>query len=212
MKPPLQSSRKASLLPAIIAVMVVLSLPGPASGQTIEVIPLAGYRFNNDLFEAALRQPVDLDGAPIVGGAVNVGMGKGLWFEGLFTRQEADVNVAPVTSGPQVHSRIVVDQWLAGGRQEFGGRRALPFLTGLLGLTRYGADGDDEVRFTVGAGGGVNVPVQRWFGFRLDSRVFTTFVDLDARAGACGSRGCLIGVDANVVWQFEFTADVVVIF
>jgi hypothetical protein len=212
MKPPLKSSRTQSLVLATLAVMAALGLPAPTNGQTIEVMPLAGYRFNNDLFEAALRQPVDLDGAPIVGGAVNVGMGNGLWFEGLFTRQEADVNVAPVTSGPQMHSRIVVDQWLAGGRQEFGGRRALPFLTGLLGLTRYGADGDGEVRFTVGAGGGLKVPVQRWIGVRLDSRLLTTFVDLDARAGACGPRGCLIGVDANVVWQFELTADVVLIF
>jgi hypothetical protein len=212
MKPPLKSSRTPSLVLATIAVFAALGLPGPAHGQTIEVMPVAGYRFNNDLFEAALRQPVDLDGAPVVGGAVNVGMGSGLWFEGVFTRQEAEVMAGPVTAGPQVPSRIVVDQWLAGGRQEFGGRRALPFLTGLLGLTRYGADGDDEVRFTIGAGGGLKVPVQRWIGFRLDSRVFTTFVDLDARTGACGSRGCLIGVDANVVWQFEVTAEVVLIF
>ena len=90
--------------------------------------------------------------------------------------------------------------------------RARPFLTGLLGLTRYGADGDDEVRFTIGAGGGVKVPVQRRIGFRFDSRVFTTFVDLDARAGVCGAVGCFVAVNANVVWQIEFTADVVVVF
>ena len=86
------------------------------------------------------------------------------------------------------------------------------FFTGLLGLTRFGADGDDEVRFTIGAGGGVKVPVQRRIGFRFDSRVFTTFVDLDARAGVCGAAGCFVAVNANVIWQIEFTADMVVVF
>jgi hypothetical protein len=211
MKPLIESSPTGPFLLGTL-VIVALGLATPASSQTIEVVPLAGYRFNNDLFEAALNRSVDLDGAPVVGAAVNVGMGTGLWFEALFTRQDADVVEPHPGAGPPVHSRIVVDQWLAGGRQEFGVGRALPFFAGLLGLTRYSADGDDEVRFTIGAGGGVKVPVQRRIGFRLDSRVLTTFVDLDARAGACGPNGCLIGVDANVVWQFEFTADVVVVF
>jgi hypothetical protein len=48
-----------------------------------------------------------------------------------------------------VRLRVSVDQWLAGGTQEFAVGRARPFLIGLLGLTRYGADGD-EVRFTPG--------------------------------------------------------------
>lgn len=195
-----------------LGVTLLFGFARPSSAQTVEAAPVAGYRFNNDLFEAATNRPVDLDGAPVVGGVVNVGMGGGLWFEALFTRQEAEVTLPLGPSGPSARARIVVDQWLAGGSQEFGMHRARPFFTGLLGLTRYGADGDDELRFTIGAGGGVKVPVQRRIGFRFDSRVFTTFVDLDARAGVCGSVGCFVAVNANVVWQFEFTADVVVVF
>ena len=66
--------------------------------------------------------------------------------------------------------------------------------------------------FTIGRVGAWKVPVQRRIGFRFDSRVLTTFVDSDARAGVCGSVGCFVAVNANVVWQFEFTADVVVVF
>ena len=106
---------------------------------------------------------------------------------------------------------MIVDQALAGGRQEFGGG-ARPFFTGLLGLTRYLADGDGEVRVTIGAGGGVRLPLQRRIGVRLDSRVLTTFVDVDARAAACGGGLCVVRVNANVVWQCEFTADVIVVF
>lgn len=209
MKPPPPASRRLNLLAlAALAVTSVCALPMPASSQTIEVVPLAGYRFNNDLFEVAANRPIDVDGAPVLGAALNIALGEGRWFEAQFTRQEADVTVRRIGAGQQVHSRLVVDQALAGGRQEFGVRGARPFLTGLLGLTRY----DDEVRFTVGAGGGVRVPLQRRIGMRLDSRMFTTFVDLDARAAACGPGLCLIGVDASVVWQFEFTAAVIVAF
>jgi hypothetical protein len=209
MHPPLASRRLKPLALVVLAAMSICGLPVPAPGQTIEVVPLAGYRFNNDLFEAAANQPVDLDGAPVVGGALNVAIGDGRWLESLFTRQQAEVTVPR----SPVRSRVVVDQLLGGGRQEFGVRGARPFFTGLLGLTRYGVDGHDaEVRFTIGAGGGVRVPVQRRIGVRLDSRVLTTFVDLDARAAACGPGLCLVAVDASVVWQFEFTADVIVVF
>ena len=209
MNPRVASRRLRPLALAALAAMSICGLPVPAPGQTIEVVPLAGYRFNNDLFEAAANRPVDLDGAPVVGGALNVAIGDGRWLESLFTRQQAEVTVPR----SPVRSRVVVDQLLGGGRQEFGVRGARPFFTGLLGLTRYGVDGHDaEVRFTIGAGGGVRVPVQRRIGVRLDSRVLTTFVDLDARAAACGPGLCLVAVDASVVWQFEFTADVIVVF
>ncbi len=116
------------------------------------------------------------------------------------------------TGPPDPGPRIVVDQALAGGRQELGGGGVRPFLTGLLGLTRYAVDGDDEVRFTIGAGGGVRLPLQRRLALRFDSRVLTTFVDVNASAGACSAGRCLARINANVVWQFEFTADVIVVF
>jgi hypothetical protein len=209
---PQRSRRLQTLVLATLVAGAAPAVPWPAAAQTIQVVPLAGYRFNNDLFEAAMNRPLDVDGAPVVGGAVNVATGSGLWFEALFTRQQADVTAAGDTFGPPVRSRVVVDQWLAGGRQEVGGRGVVPFFSGLAGFTRYGADGDDEIRFTLGAGGGVNVPVQRRFGFRADSRVFATFLELGAHTRACGPRGCILAVHANIVWQFEFTGDVVVVF
>jgi hypothetical protein len=105
-----------------------------------------------------------------------------------------------------------VNHWLAGGRQDFGTGRVRPFLTGLLGLTHYGANGEDEVRFTVGAGGGIRLLLQRRIGLRLDGRVFTTFVDVDAHSVACRNGRCLIGLDMNIVWQGELTAGLVFVF
>jgi hypothetical protein len=182
------------------------------TGQTVEAAPAGGYRFGGDLFEFVANGSVDSDGAPVVGGAVNVDLGDGLSFEALVTRQQAHVTVSSDAFSQPAHWRVVVDQWLAGGRQEFGVGRVRPFLTGLLGLTRCGIEDDNEVRFTVAAGGGVKLPLQRRLGVRLDGRVFTTFVDADARAVACVQGTCFVGLDVNVAWQAEFTAAMIVVF
>jgi hypothetical protein len=58
----------------------------------------------------------------------------------------------------------------------------------------------------VSAGGGMRWPAGRHLAVRLDGRVFTTFVDADGSATACGPRGCLVGLDVDVAWQYEFTA------
>jgi hypothetical protein len=186
---------------------------GAAGAQTVEVTPFAGYRLGGEFFEQLTAQPVDMDGAPSFGGVLNVALWEGLQFEGLFTHQEARVSVPATALGPAASPRLTVEHWMAGGLQEFGYRpRARPFLSGLLGLTRYAVPGDNEIRFTVGAGGGVKLFPVRHIGLRLDGRVFATFADIDGRAIACAPGFCFVAFEADVVWQTEFTAGVVVRF
>ncbi len=188
-------------------------LPASAAAQTVEVAPVGGYRFGGGFFERVTGQPVDLDGAPTVGVVVNVALHDGLFVEAFVTHQKAGVTVPESASGPATDWRIIVDHFQAGGLQEFGyGRRARPFLTGLLGLTRYAAAGDNEIRFTASAGGGVKLMPVRRVGIRLDGRVFATFVEAEGRAIACSPGICLVGFDADIVWQAEFTAGLVVVF
>jgi len=173
-----------------------------AAAQAVEVSPIAGVRLGGDLFEVAAGRALDVDAAPVVGGTLNVDMGEGLSFEGIYTHQW--------TNEAGLH--LTVDQWLAGGRQEFGIGRARPFLSGLFGLTRYAANGDGELRFTLAAGGGLKVAVQRHLGLRLDSRVSTTFIDAEARAIACGTGTCLAVGNVALAWQIELSGGLVIIF
>ena len=87
--------------------------------------------------------------------------------------------------------------------------RIRPFLTGVLGLTRFASDGNSEVRFTLGAGGGVKLFPIPQVGLRLDGRVYTTFIDADARFLACASGRCLTSLHVDVVWQAELSAGIV---
>jgi hypothetical protein len=197
---------------AALAIALLLCAPATALAQKVQIAPIGGYRFNGDLFELATNRPIDVDGAPVVGGAVNVDLGAGLSFEGIFTHQQADITAPSGTFGPAARWRVDVEQALAGGRQEFGTGRARTFLTGLLGFTRYGVEGDHEIRFAVGGGGGAIVPIQRRVGLRFDGRIVTTFVDGNAHVTVCGGGGCLVGLHLDVAWQAEFTAGLIVIF
>lgn len=192
----------------------LLCWPGTSQAQTVEVTPSVGYRFGGDFFERVTGQPVDLDGARTVGGVVNVKFKHpGLFAEGLFTHQDARFTVPGGLFTPPRDWRITVDHYQGGGLQEFGNsRRMRPFLTGLLGLTRYAAEGDNEIRFAVAAGGGVKLMPLRRVGIRLDGRVFATFADVDGRALACTVGVCLFVLNTDMVWQTEFSAGLVVAF
>ena len=197
---------------AIVIASCLLGAPSTVAAQAVEVTPFGGYRLGGDFFELVTEQPVDLDGAPALGVVVDVPLSNGFQIEGLFTHQEAHISVPARLFGPSKRWRVSVDHWQGGGLQEFDSGRARSFLTGMLGLTRYATDGDSEIRFTVSAGGGVKLfPLPR-IGLRLDGRVFATFVEGNADFFACTPGICLITLDANVVWQAEFTTGVVVRF
>jgi len=187
--------------------------PASSDGQALEVTPFIGYRFGGGFFERVTGEAVDLDGARAAGAVVNVQVGDGLFVEALATHQSARVTVFAGPFAPPVDWRITVDHWQGGGLQEFGrSRRVRPFATGLLGLTRYAAEGDSEIRFSVSGGGGVKLMPTPRIGVRLDGGVFATFAYVDAQVLACGPGVCLAGLYADIVWQAEFSVGLVVAF
>jgi hypothetical protein len=199
----------ACTLRALTVAACTLGTAALASAQTVEVAPVAGYRFGGGFFELVTGHAVDLDGAGSRGVVLGVPLSNGIQLEGLFTHQQARVLVPALGLRPVASWSIAVDHWQAGGLQEFGRGRVIPFLTGTLGLTRFAAMDDTEIRFTLGAGGGVKVFPWRHVGVRLDGRVFATFVDADARVGACSAGVCFLSFYADVLWQADFTCGVV---
>jgi len=197
-------------LGALVAVLAgALVIARPSAAQRIEITPFAGYRFGGGSFEFVTGSWSDFDGAPSFGVAVDVPFGHGEAVEVLFTRQEARVDVFD-PHGQPARVPVTVDHWQAGGKQEFGRGRVRPFVAGTLGLTRYALAGDSDIRFSLGAGGGVTLYATRHVGLRLDGRVYATFVDGDSSAGICSPSFCLVHLDVSVAWQSDFTAGVTV--
>lgn len=184
----------------------------PLAAQTVEVSPFIGYRFGGDLYEVYTGAALDIDGAATVGGVVDVFVERGLSVSFLYSHQEADIEAVDSWGRVTDFGRLSIDHWQVGGTQEFGAGTLRPFLIGTLGLTRFGAPGDSELRFSLAAGGGVKLMPTRHVGLRLDGRVYAVLVDGWTSAGVCGGAGCLVGVDVSVIWQAEFTAGVVVAF
>ena len=140
-------------------------LHAPRAGRRNHAI--RGYRFGGDFFEFITGQPVDTDGAPTVGAVVDIPLGGGLQFEALFTHQKSRVTTASGPLGVPTRWTISVDHWQGGALQEYADGSVRPFATGMFGLTRYAGEGDSEMRFTMGAGGGVKLFPSSTFGVRL---------------------------------------------
>ena len=203
---------RSRVVRTIALVACLLASTASASAQDFEITLFGGYRFGGDFFELLTQQPLDLDGAPTVGVAVDVPTPSGVHFEALFTHQSADMSVPGSLFGPAVRRRISVDHWQAGGLHEFDTGRVRPFLTGTLGLTRYATTGDSEMRFGLGAGGGVKLFPTKHVGLRLGGQLFATFVDADAHVFVCSPGICIAGFRADLVWQLEFTTGVIIRF
>jgi hypothetical protein len=186
-----------------------------AQGQTLDRVELTvfgGYRFGGEFYEIASGRPVDTEGAPAFGVVLNIPFTRETQIEALVTHQQARFTLPGVGGVQATRLRVTVDHYQVGGLSELGRGRARPFLTGLLGLTRYEASGNHEVRISASAGGGVKLFPAPRVGLRLDGRVFATLVDADADLLVCSPAICVGSIDAWLVWQAEFTAGVVVRF
>ena len=195
-----------------VLAVVLCGISTSAAAQTVEVSPFVGYRFGGDLYEVYTGAALDIDGAATVGGVVDVFIDRGLSFSFVYAHQDAEIEAVDSSGRATEFGRLSVDHWHAGGTQEFGAGAVRPFLIGTIGLTRFGAPGDSELRFSTAAGGGVKLMPTRHLGIRLDGRVYAVFVDGWTNGGVCGGAGCVVGVDASIIWQAEFTAGLVLSF
>ena len=190
--------------------LALLGAAAPLSAQSVELAPILGMRAGGDDFDLVSVRPAVIDHDPVVGVVVDVPLWNGLQVEGLFSHEPINVNVYvdPYTLGARLHGAM--DHWQAGALQEFARGAVRPFLSGVLGLTRFAVEADAEYRFTVGGGGGVKIFPTSRVGVRLDGRVYSTFLDASTSAGICGGAGCVVGLHVDVSWQFEMTAGLVV--
>lgn len=194
----------------VLAIVLAL-LPRAAAAQGLEVTPIVGYGFGNDFVETLVGTAIDRDGGATFGGSMDVPIGhNGLFLEILYTHQQAPFDAIATTGAPfQLHASA--DYLHAGGLQELyvGSSVARPFLTGTVGVTRFAAGGDSEVRFSVAAGGGVKLQANRHLGVRLEGRVFATIDDAAASTVICAG-GCFIRLHLSVLWQAALTSGLVV--
>jgi hypothetical protein len=192
-----------------VCVAALVSVASAAEAQDVQVSGFAGYRFGGDLFEAITATPLDIDGAPSFGAALDVFLYGGQSVTFTWSHQQARTEI-PTPSGALTGARLTVDHWHVGGAQEVVVTRSVrPHYGAGLGLTRFASPLDSETRFSVGAGGGVKLMASPRVGARLDARAVMVIVDGEA-ATVCASGLCATQLALSVTWQLEFTAGMVV--
>ncbi len=191
-----------------------LLVASAAAAQQVEISPFGGYRFGWGVSNVGGVPVVDDDGGVSVGAVVDVPLGPhydGMVFEALFSRENARVTIQSSFGTPS-SAVITVDHMLVGVSKDVEGSspRARAFISALVGLTRYAAAGDNEVRFTIGLGAGGKFFATRHLGLRLEARGYMTIVDLSG-VGVC-SGSCAVAFAYNPVFQADLTAGIIFAF
>jgi hypothetical protein len=185
----------------------------PAAAQRIEISPFGGYRLGWSVAEIGGAPVTRDDGGVSFGVVADIPFGPphdGYRFELLVSRESAMVTARPSVLDPPVRAHVTVDQIMIGAMQELDDAPARPFVSGLIGVTRYAAPGEADVRFAVGLAGGGKFFANPHLGLRLDGRVFMTIISVSGGAACAG--GCVVAFNANPVFQGEVTAGLIVVF
>ena len=199
---------------AKVAFLVCLMLPfAPAlRAQGVELAPFGGYRLGGDLYEVYTGTRLYLVGAPCVGVTADIFVREGTSVTFIYSRQQARVEGTGASGAPVRYGTLFVEHWHAGATQELDGGQVRPFLSGSLGLTRFGGPQASEVRFSLAGSAGVKLMPSPHLGARLESRLYAVWLEGGIGRTICGGYGCAFDLDVVLLWQLEFTAALVVAF
>ncbi len=205
----------------ILAGVLLCALPSAARSQTIEITPMAGYRFGGTLYSFRTMS----GGAPSASLEVGDGAAFGAHlgyrfddfeFEVLYARQATSLETSGLFTSTPVMD-LSLETWQGGGNYLFGTKdaRVVPFIGFGLGLTRLlpKAQGlSDETRFSASFAGGAKFWMGKHVGVRVEGRYFLTVFDNNSD-GPCGSGpGCGGRVDSRDLSQGEGRAGLILRF
>ena len=165
-----------------------------------ELTALVGYRGGGDFDE--LEGPANPNIEPEVSYGIALG-----WlatpqtrYELLYDLQQTDIQDLGVD--------LDVEHLHIGGTATFGDSDgAEPYISGGLGATRFQpSNGDDETRFSISIGFGVDMPVNERLGFRLEARGYLVSMSSDSEifcvSGSSGGS-CLVRAAGDTMFQYS---------
>jgi outer membrane protein W len=207
--------------PGVLAALLVAGLPLAGNAQTIEISPVAGFRFGGSA--CAVSAPCtnesgerfEVDDAASFGVQLGYRLGDGE-IELVYARQNTRLQSATLFAGVPLFD-IALESWQLGGNYFFGDddARLRPFLGIGLGLTRMLPEPSglsDETRFSASFGAGAKLWLGGHVGLRLEARGFFTVLDGDG-GSFCGGDGCVVFVGSSqVISQVDLRAGLILRF
>jgi Outer membrane protein beta-barrel domain len=207
--------------PWILAGVLLSMLPSAARSQTLEITPMAGYRFGGTLYSYRTT------GGGVQGAALEVGDGAAFGvhlgyrfddfeFEVLYARQATNLQTPGLFTGAPVMD-LNLDTWQGGGNYLFGTKDAkvVPFIGFGLGFTRLSPRTQglsDETRFSASFAGGAKFWLGKHVGIRVEGRYFLTVFDSESERACGGNPGCDGHPDSRDLSQGEGRAGLILRF
>lgn len=203
--------RGQSIYIAVLTNLCFVTLASAADDiePKFEVTPIVGYRGGGD-FDALVGTE-----NPNIQPDVSFGLVLG-WrrdamsrYELLYDRQETDIQDMDVD--------LTVEHLHLGGTASFGdGDIFHPYIAGGLGATRLQPSiGDDETRFSLSLGFGVDVPLSKRVGLRLETRGYLLFMsgnsEIFCQSGAAGGN-CLARAAGDTMFQYSVLGGIALAF
>lgn len=195
--------------PVMAASTLLVLAPGfsRADGVVFEITPFAGYRFGGQFDNPATSDNVDIEESPTFGIAIDAVYRPDQAIQVFYSRQSTEVR----DTTPRFD--VDIEYFQVGGVATFPleAQDWVPYAVGTIGAVRFtpGRGGiDDETRFAMTFGGGVQYFFTPRLGLRLEGRGYFTFFDTDADVFCVSNGGatCLLRTSGNLFWQLEAQA------
>jgi opacity protein-like surface antigen len=148
----------------------------PFPRRAMEVTVFGGRAFGGSLDDTDTLQSVDLEPATVLGGVFNVeSSDENSFYEFSYLRENsAFEGTLPFDVSIEYFH---VGGYVAGSDKPL---RISPYFLATVGATRLTPDDSaykSHTVFSAAVGGGMKFPITRYFGLRLDGRVYGTFID-----------------------------------
>jgi hypothetical protein len=191
----------------------LIVITGSAEAQSpgdrrLEFTPFAGYQAGGGA--TSRRGQFSLDSSIDYGLMVDIRVDPDATLHAIWDRQDTVLDFRD--NDPLFPRRVLVDvaveYYHFGGTVEFPKERLRPYIVLTVGATRFDVkvgDFGDEWRFSVGFGGGLKTYVSDRFGFRVDARVWPTFVNTSGGFFCSLPGACLVAFEADAIWQANVT-------
>jgi hypothetical protein len=202
-----------SKAPQYVAIICCLAIPlagrAHAQNRRVEISPFVGAQFGGGVQSQPGR--LEIEPGIVYGAIVDVRVRPDATIQMLYGRQDTDLEFqsSDLFFPRTVRAGLAVEYYHLGGAIEFGEGRLRPYFALTVGATRFDPKVEDvgsEWRFSIGSGLGFKTYLSPRFGFRLEGRVWPTFLQTSGGFLCSLPGGCLVDIEADFLTQGNATA------
>jgi opacity protein-like surface antigen len=191
-----------------LSLCLLILAPPDAVAEGFQITPFMGYRMGGQFEEEGTGVELDLSEEETYGIVIDMDVSPGKQYEFFYSYQSSRL-----TSGGTVDPNALIDMdveyFQFGGRDYWDKGAVRTFIVGSVGATHFDLHLPGlsaETRFSISAGGGVELAISELVGIRLEGRGFATFFDGEGAFFCDPSSACVILVSTEVFLQFEVGA------